>query len=185
MIPIKPLNSTQYEGASAGSTRKVSWNFEHPHLRDTIWWIHVTEVFKNRSLGHFWTLPWHRNVKSCHGVDYTVSAFFTAAANTPANFVLLSSGKKTDFTDRKAYLPLMSGKMANFTDRMIYLSLSSGKMTGFTVRKGLLPLLSGETANFTDGEGIWSMLSGKMTDFTDRCKTTGILRWTISAAHWG
>jgi hypothetical protein len=28
------------------------------------------------------------------------------------------------------------------------------------------------------------MLSGKMTDFTDRCKTTGILRWTISATHW-
>ena len=93
--------------------------------------------------------------------DYTVCAFFTAAANTPANFVLFSSGKKTDFTDRKAYLPLMSGKMANFTDRMIYLSLSSGKMTGFTDRMGLLPLLFGETTNFTDGEGIWSMLSGK------------------------
>ena len=102
--------------------------------------------------------------------------FSPQLTNTPANFVLLSSGKKTDFTDRKAYLPLMSGKMANFTDRMIYLFLSSGKMTGFTDRMGLLPLLSGETANFTDGEGIWSMLSGKMTDFTDRCKTTGILR---------
>ena len=76
--------------------------------------------------------------------DYTVCAFFTAAANTPANFVLFSSGKKTDFTDRK-----------------VVPSLSSGKMTGFTDRKGLLPLLLGETTNFTDGEGIWSMLSGK------------------------
>ena len=76
--------------------------------------------------------------------DYTVCAFFTAAANTPANFVLFSSGKKTDFTDRK-----------------VVPSLSSGKMTGFTDRMGLLPLLFGETTNFTDGEGIWSMLSGK------------------------
>ena len=63
--------------------------------------------------------------------DYTVCAFFTAAANTPANFVLLSSGKKTDFTDRKVYLLLMSGEMLDFTDRMFYLALISGKMDSF------------------------------------------------------
>jgi hypothetical protein len=48
--------------------------------------------------------------------DYTVCAFFAAAANTPANFMLLSSGEKTDFTDRKVYLALMSGKMDSFAD---------------------------------------------------------------------
>ena len=129
--------------------------------------------------GHWGTFEHFRDIETSNhvtGLTILFLHFSPQLTNTPANFVLLSSGKKTDFTDRKAYLPLMSGKMANFTDRMIYLSLSSGKMTGFTDRMGLLPLLSGETANFTDGEGIWSMLSGKMTDFTDRCKTTGILR---------
>ena len=51
--------------------------------------------------------------------DYTVCAFFAAAANTPANFVLLSSGEMVDFTDRKVYLALTSGEMLDFTDRKI------------------------------------------------------------------
>ena len=91
--------------------------------------------------------------------DYTVCAFFTAAANTPANFVLLSSGKKTDFTDRKFYLAPTSGKMLDFTDRRVYWALMSGKMLDFTDRKFYLALTS-----------------GKMDSFADGCKTTGILR---------
>jgi hypothetical protein len=88
--------------------------------------------------------------------DYTVCAFFAAAANTPANFVLLSSGKKTDFTDIKVYLALMSGKMLDFTDRGVYWALTSGEMPDFTDRKVYLALTS-----------------GKMDGFADGCKTTG------------
>ena len=60
--------------------------------------------------------------------------FFTAAANTLASFVLLSSGKMTDFTDRKGLLPLLSGETANFTDGEGIWSMLSVKMTDFTDR---------------------------------------------------
>ena len=73
--------------------------------------------------GHWGTFEHFRDIETSNhvtGLTILFLHFSPQLTNTPANFVLLSSGKKTDFTDRKAYLPLMSGKMANFTDRMIY-----------------------------------------------------------------
>ena len=110
--------------------------------------------------GHWGTFEHFRDIETSNhvtGLTILFLHFSPQLTNTPANFVLLSSGKKTDFTDRKAYLPLTSGEMLDFTDRKFYLSLMSGEMLDFTDRKFYL-----------------SLTSGKIDSFADVCKTTGI-----------